>query len=96
VSTGPRCCPSLPPGQIRRLKQYDPEVTLIVVDTRFFKDAERQRLCRVIPEWVWLPHRAALVQRCGPAISAGHMADGLERRRYGWEPAAVKACTAFP
>jgi hypothetical protein len=52
VSTGPLCCPSLPPGQIRRLKKYDPEVTLIVVDSRFFKDAERQRLCRVIPEWV--------------------------------------------
>jgi hypothetical protein len=41
--------------QIRRLKKYYPEVTLIVVDSRFFKDAERQRLCRVIPEWV-CPH----------------------------------------
>jgi hypothetical protein len=30
-------------------------VTLIVVDSRFFKDAERQRLCRVIPAWVCSP-----------------------------------------
>jgi hypothetical protein len=37
--------------QLKRLAKYYPEVRLIVIDARFFQSIERQRLCRVIPQW---------------------------------------------
>jgi hypothetical protein len=38
-------------ARLRRMGRYYPDVKVIVVDRRFFRDVERKRLCRVIPGW---------------------------------------------
>jgi hypothetical protein len=37
--------------KIERFRKYFPDLVLVVIDGRFFRQAERIRLCRVIENW---------------------------------------------
>lgn len=37
--------------KISRMKKYYPDIPLIIIDGVFFKDCERQGLCRLLPHW---------------------------------------------
>jgi hypothetical protein len=48
--------------KLKRMKQYYPAVTVIVVPKPFFEDLERQRLCRLIPAYECRHHPTSLVE----------------------------------
>lgn len=37
--------------KLQRMKKYYPGVKVIVIDAGFFRDAERKRICSLIPGW---------------------------------------------
>lgn len=37
--------------KLKRMKKYFPEIRVVVIDGNFFKDAERKRICALIPGW---------------------------------------------
>jgi hypothetical protein len=37
--------------KLKRMRIYFPRVKVILIDEKFFASIERQRLCRVIPQW---------------------------------------------